>query len=281
MKIRSLASLVTVAALLSVTPSTRAALMPGYVEVDDIHADIALPYIATSGLWQPFVHTGVVNYAGNYAPNMALLMVNESTLTTRPANGVNNFDFIGVAAGEPIYLLSANPVPGQLYLGVEADYGLTSPERMLTSNATNYKSWDPDADVSGPTGTSRYVELSVKAVRGPGYFSVYDFSLGFGGVRAQVASADGLDGKDEWHQIPRSHSHYNWAFTEPGYYEIDIQARTLLGPDSGSGTQVMSNVETFHFQVVPEPSTALFGAIGVAALALRRHRRRPLHACLS
>lgn len=261
---------------LAVTATAPAALAPGYVEVDALHADIAMPYIgdASAGSWQSFVHTGVVDYAGNYAPNLALLMVNATTLTTRPANGTNNFDFMGVAAGAPIYLLSASQVPGQLYLGVSADYGLNSPDRMLSSNTTNYKSWDPDADVSGPTGTSRYVELSVKAVRGPGFVSVYDFSLGFGGVRAWVASADGLDGRDELHQIPRSHSHYNWAFTHPGSYEIDIQARTFMGPNSGSGTEVTSNVETFHFQVVPEPGSAALLALGAVSLAARRRRRK-------
>ncbi len=256
-----------------------AALSPGYVEVDAIHADIAMPYIgdATAGSWQSFIHTGVVDYVGNYAPNLALLVVNASTLTTRPANGTNNFDFMGVAAGEPIYLLSASQVPGQLYLGVSADYGLDSPDRMLSSNTTNYKSWDPDADVSGPTSTSRYVELAVKAVRGPGFVSIYDFSLGFGGVRAWVASADGLDARDELHQIPRSHSHYNWAFTQPGAYEIDIQARTFMGPDSGAGTEVTSSVETFHFQVVPEPGSAALLASGGLWLATRRVRRCLIH----
>ncbi len=238
---------------LAATSIGRAALAPGYVEVDAIHADIALPYIgdATSGVWQPFVFAGVIHYEGIYAANKALLIVKEGTLTARPAG--SQFDFMGVPEGTPIYRLSASQVPDQLYLGVEADYGTTSPERMLLNKDTNYKRWDPDD--AGPTDPQRWVEIAVKAVRGPGHVSVYNFP-GFS-PRAWVASADGITADDEWHQIPRSHSHYNWAFTQPGYYEIDIQARTFLGPNSGAGTEVVSPIVTFHFQVGPAPETTL------------------------
>jgi surface-anchored protein len=250
---KSLLRLLLVAGLGLLAPA-RAELAPGFVEVDDIHADIAIPYIgdASIGTWQAFVYTGTTRYAGIYAPDMALFMVNENTLIPRPAAA--EFDFIGVAAGAPIYRLAASPVPGQLYLGVEADYGMTSPERMLLNNDDNYKRWDPDG--AGPTATQRWVAIAVKAVRGPGHVAVYNFPSFT--PRAWVASADGIDGADQFHQIPRSHSHYNWVFTAPGYYEIDIQARTIMGPDSGPGTEVISPVVTFHFQVGPRPKLRIF-----------------------
>jgi surface-anchored protein len=249
--------------------SSYAALSPGYVEIDNIHADIAMPYV--NGAWETFVHSGNTNFAGNYAPDLALLMVNASTQTTRQANGSNNFDFMGVAAGDPIWRISSTQVPGQLYLGIEAQYGFSSGQ-MATSNTTNYKSWDPDG--SGPASNSRYVMLNVVDVRGPGYFSIYDFGT-FGTANVRVDSADGLDVYDGLPQLVNSHSHYNWVFSQPGFYEVDFQAHTFLGPNSGPGTEVVSPVTTFHFQVVPEPGTATLGLLGALALGLRRIRRNP------
>jgi surface-anchored protein len=251
-------------AFVGLAATTHAVLAPGYVEVDDIHVDLAMPYVG--GQWEAFVFTGTVHGEGSYAPNQALLLVNETTMRTRPVGP--QFDFIGVPEGSTIWQLSSSQVPGQLYLGVEADYSFDGSIRMLPSNTTNWKSWDPDG--AGPTGTFRYVELSIQAVRGPGFFSAWDFP-NFA-PRAWVASADGIDGSDEFHQLVRSHSHYNWAFTAPGDYEIDLQARTFLGPNSDPGTEVMSHVETFHFRVVPEPGSAALVLLGVLGLCSRRHR---------
>jgi len=246
---------------LSLAVTACAALGPGYVEVDDIHTDVAMPFIGTG--FQAFVHTGNINYAGTYAPSQALLMVNAGTRVTRPAG--SQFDFISVAAGEPIWLISANQVPGQIFLGIQADYGLTAPEQMPASNTTNWKSWDPDGP--GPAGTGRYVMFNVVAVRGPGHLSIWDNGI-FGEVNVRVASADGLDARDGLPQFIRSHSHHNWAFTAPGYYEVDFQARTFLGPNSGPGTEVVSPIATFHFYVgSPTATLRIFAPGGDAILA--------------
>ncbi len=64
------------------------------------------------------------------------------------------------------------------------------------------------------------------------------------------------------------HIHYNWGFSAPGIYTFDMQA-TYGG--------VQSAVETYTFNVVPEPSTyALLGA-GATILLMARYgslRRR-------
>ncbi len=258
---RACRALPLLAAAIAFSPLARAGLAVGYVEVDAIHADIAMPFIGTAatGGWQTFVHTGNVSYAGNYAPDAALLMVNASTRTTRPADP--KFDFLGVAAGAPIWKISDSQVPGQLYLGVEADYGFSS-GRMEPSTATNWKSWDPDG--AGPAFNNRYVMLNVVGVRGPGSFSVYDYS-GTNDLQVRVASADGLGALDGMPQLIRSHSHYDWVFTAPGQYEVDFQARSFLGPNSGAGPEILSPMTTFYFNVaaVPEPSAV---PLAIAAL---------------
>ena len=68
--------------------------------------------------------------------------------------------------------------------------------------------------------------------------------------------------------ISTGHIHYNWGFSAPGIYTFDMQA-TYGG--------VQSAVETYTFNVVPEPSTyALLGA-GAGILLMARYgslRRR-------
>jgi surface-anchored protein len=68
--------------------------------------------------------------------------------------------------------------------------------------------------------------------------------------------------------ISAGHVHYNWGFSAPGIYTFDMQA-------SYGGGQ--SAVETYTFNVVPEPSTyALLGA-GAGILLMARYgslRRR-------
>jgi surface-anchored protein len=58
------------------------------------------------------------------------------------------------------------------------------------------------------------------------------------------------------------HVHYNWGFSAPGTYTFDMQA---------SYGSLSSPVETYTFQVVPEPSTwVLAGTAALGAIGLRR-----------
>jgi len=65
---------------------------------------------------------------------------------------------------------------------------------------------------------------------------------------------------------PDTHTHYNWGFSDVGTYEMTIE---ISGVHVDDGFQFGS--ATYTFQVVPEPSTALMGALG--ALALLRRKR--------
>jgi surface-anchored protein len=63
--------------------------------------------------------------------------------------------------------------------------------------------------------------------------------------------------------ISADHIHYNWGFSAPGIYTFDMQA---------TYGEVQSAVETYTFNVVPEPSTyALLGA-GAGILLMARYR---------
>ncbi len=62
-----------------------------------------------------------------------------------------------------------------------------------------------------------------------------------------------------------SHIHYNWGFSEEGTYELNFGI---------SGTHVDDGFkdanQTYTFQVVPEPSSFLLGAVSLSLLFIRR-----------
>lgn len=70
--------------------------------------------------------------------------------------------------------------------------------------------------------------------------------------------------------LNQSHIHWNWGFSAPGTYTFDVRA-SYTDPVAGL---LQSPVETYTFQVVPEPSTwALAGTAAVGIAVLRRLRR--------
>ena len=78
---------------------------------------------------------------------------------------------------------------------------------------------------------------------------------------------DSTDGPgDILTSLAGSHVHYNWGFSDPGTYEITFG---VSGEHVIDGMQVGS--QTYTFQVVPEPSSALLAGFGVLAM-LRRKR---------
>lgn len=73
--------------------------------------------------------------------------------------------------------------------------------------------------------------------------------------------------------ITASHIHYNWGFSAAGTYTFDMQA-SYTDPVRGD---LQSPVETYTFEVVPEPSIYALLGLGAGALALlrwRKHKRQ-------
>lgn len=258
-------SVLAMAALAGPVPAS-GGLLPDHVRVDAIHADVAFPYV--DGQWQPHVNT--VNNPINYAPHAAVIVANETTIAVRPPNieGVANFDFIGVAEGASIWHLQQNLIPGQVFLGGEVDWDLPRTTRMLPRTNEHWLAWDPDGP-SGPTPTAHWVAIRLVDVRGPGDFSVWQW--GAPEPRVWMATSDGIDAQDELHVLIRSHEHYNWAFTAAGHYEVDLVARTY----NADGTLLASDITTFYFHAVPEPSAcgmALLAAAATGGCAWRKRR---------
>jgi surface-anchored protein len=94
-----------------------------------------------------------------------------------------------------------------------------------------------------------------------------NFALFTSGSSIRLSSIGDTVGTNSF-SISTGHIHYNWGFSAPGIYTFDMQA-------SYGGVQ--SAVETYTFNIVPEPSTyALLGA-GAGIFLMARYgslRRR-------
>ncbi|MGB6221841.1 choice-of-anchor M domain-containing protein [Haloferula sp.] len=224
------------------------------------HADvIAVGYVDedTPGVFElePHVHSegaiidGVFVADAEFEPGEITTLVPQSTFDFwtgaggRPA--ASTWDPIGVAAGESFWFLpQSNSGPGGAATLGAPFAGIGTEE--LTA-----------ADWSTP------ITITLDSVTGPGNFSMY-----LDGISPffAMSSANGIDGSDVISIAAGEHEHYNWAFTAPGIYDVGV---TIAGTHVTDGPKQAS--ATYQFQVVPEPSTALFGLIS-AGLLLRRRR---------
>ncbi len=243
--------------------SASAQLQPDFTIIDNVHTDVAFPYIESVG-WQPHIHTGTDTLYTNYSPDRALLYVNRATKIARPEGAA--FDFLGTPAGSPVWILPQSQIAGQLWLGFEADKGLDrAGQQMLARNDTNWLRWDPDG--AGGSSSSHWVEIALLATRGPGEFSLWTTGA-FGGATVRMATVDGITDADEFHQLIRGHSHVNWGFTQPGRYELDLRARTFRA----DGTELASEVTTLYFEVLPDEGGSIPARFGAGSLLASQTR---------
>lgn len=142
-------------------------------------------------------------------------------------------------ANEPIWILSQNNVPGELFLGWRAVYEQGIFQANVNGNYTPSPLGSISSRLSDVTGTGEE--------RG-GKFAIWT-STGFGPLEFHYNSTDGIDDRDFLSPIPSgSHSHYNWGFTKPGTYSVSFRNEGRLNPQNG-GVDTSSNT-TLNF-VVP------------------------------
>ncbi len=211
--------------------------------------DFGIKYDAAEG-WEFELHDETNNV--EYELGETLLVAPEDARLSRP--GGVQWDFLGVGAGESVWVLPQNEISGLLYFGVGS-------EEMTGDVFDSY--FEADARVND---RGRWIKTTVAAVRGPGQFSVWTTDQN-GNPTVWAATADGLQSSDALFGVEGGHTHYNWGFTAAGRYEIDVVVSAFQG-----GALLQSDVATINFDVVPEPATILALAAGLAAVASRRRR---------
>jgi len=155
----------------------------------------------------------------------------------RPAG--SQWNFLGVAAGEPIYILPSSGVPTTLpYLGISTEHPSIAGLDEITFTLTGF---------SGPAGST---------------FNLYTSSTNIfmTGTNSSTTGSVTLEIGD--------HQHYNWAFSHLGIYDL-----TLSFEDD---TNTFFGSSTFRFEIIPEPSTAILLLGGCVLFSLHRRCRTSL-----
>jgi len=223
-----------------------AGLLPGYVTLTEGHTDIAIGYEPDTGI-QLGVGRDEDIPPAMYAPNEALLVAGANTETVLPADPA--YAFIGTAPGAPIWVLPQDLEEQKLFLGFGAE----------DIEPGTFASWTPPGEATG-----EWLQIDLLDVSGPGQFSIWQ-SDGFGTPINQLSTVEGWN---SIYHLSGGHQHYNWAFTAPGDYAVTFQATGFLGANQ---TLPVSNVGTYYFHVVPEPSSLTLAVASiVTGCALRR-----------
>lgn len=140
---------------------------------------------------------------------------------------------------EPLWILSQNNIPGELFLGWRAVYQQGLFQVRVGDNYT-----------PSPLGSigSSLLEVTGTGPQRGGDFAMWT-SSGFGTLEFHYNTTDGLDGGDRLSPIPAGgHSHYNWGFTKPGTYEVRFRNEGKLNPQFGG--ELTTSDTALHF-VIP------------------------------
>ncbi len=223
------------------------------------HVDLGLNYNSTFKQWQ-FTARDEDN-TKEYAADRVILHGAISGQVTIPNDA--RYAFLG-APGATSYVLPQTQEPDLIYLGFSTE------NKGAVINDWTGDGVSNDFLVRGISSGvfAGNITLSLQAVSGPGSFALYRTSPG-GDPLVSINSADGIDAGDRHLFGSNNHTHFNWAFSLPGNYEVTLLASGFL---AGTGQLTQSAPTTFTFQIVPEPSVAaLLGGSGM----LLRLRRRP------
>ncbi len=197
--------------------------MPDFVKtLTEGHADIGVNF--EEGAWDLHVHDE--ENEQEYEPDEVLLFVGNAALTTRTSNDPA-FDFLGVDAGAPLYILPELENPALLFLGVGAEELV---EGLLVDDT---------------------VTLQLYSVEGPGQFSMWQSGLT---PNVVAATSNGIENSDRFQVVAGSHQHFNYAFTAAGMYAITWIATAI---DSSTGETTSSGPVTYHFRAGNAPPDAV------------------------
>ncbi|MFM8378983.1 MAG: choice-of-anchor M domain-containing protein [Planctomycetia bacterium] len=241
------------AALLGVAPTGPALAAPAIYTSG--HADVGVGY--HDGHLEPHWHThsgavvdGVTTTTdGEYAPADMIARTTSTRLT--PSGGGGLSAALGVPNGTKVWVMGATTY---------------QPDAGWGADELNPDDWNGNITVTFNPLASTFPS--------GGAFALYTTNIGGTSIVDTLFSSvsAGATGFNNTLQLtPGGHTHFQWAFTEEGFYGLNF---TWTGEHVVDGLKTAS--ATFGVQAVPEPSTVAMLAMagGTAAIAAIRHLRR-------
>lgn len=209
-----------------------------WVRMEEGHCHPIIDFNPGTGGWETYVEHDT---DGNWPPEITLLYVKEDAWPAGariPRPPGTQWDFIGVPAHSNIWLLPHTEQPGLLWLG----FANHSPFNTFAA----YSESDPRVG----NAPAKWISYHLRAVRfygaGPGHVACWTTD-GFGQPTVWFSTADGgLTADDRFLLTEGGHVHVNWSFSDPGWYELDLQAS---GYRHGSMAYTNSPVVTFTIGV--------------------------------
>lgn len=208
------------------------------------HVDLSFNF--RSGEWHASVDVDELDGSTQfYEPDEAVIFAGPTSRSVRPDDPL--WDFMGVAPGDPIWVLPQERTAGIAFPGFAVD---------RTDNGTFARYFESDPRINSERD---WLKFELVDMRGPegGHFGVYST------IRAQtdpvvgawMSTSDGVSSDDAFWQREGGHSHASFFFTEPGLYEVDLKASGFIDVnanrvfDPGLDVFSESEVSTFYFAV--------------------------------
>ena len=207
------------------------------------HLDISFNF--QSGEWVPTVDVDELDGTTEfYNPDEAVIYAGPTAQTTRPDG--SEWDFIGVPAGDPLWVLPQQRADGIPFPGFAVD---------RTDSGTFARYFETDPRILRELD---WVKFELVNVRGPenGQFGVYTtVGLSDPEIVSWMSTADGISPQDAFWQREGGHSHASFYFSQPGVYEVDLKASGFIDVngnrifDPGIDVFSESDASTFYFAV--------------------------------
>ncbi len=127
------------------------------------------------------------------------------------------FQFIGVGPNETFWYYNQSQAPAP---------GFDSQD-IISAEANQLCFWDPNDSVHNATGLQKWLQVNLIEVRGPagGHVSMWQEN-GENPFVFFSTHEGGITDEDVYYIKANQHAHNSWAFTKPGFYEVDIQVST-------------------------------------------------------
>ena len=236
-----------------------------YILVDSptskLHTDVRFNF--KDGEWHMKYHADF-----QFGPNLeysrsTVLDTDEGVLFLDPTTKVTNpgtagFEFIGVPAGEFIWLAPKSSVGGH-----KIDLGFNS-EETAAGELASFLAPSNDPRLVGLT--TEWMVLETVGFTGPGHFSLYESTDYQGNISCWVDTADGVNSAndvavgsnltDSYWYYPGQHTHLNWAFTAAGRYTWTVRPVGWKNV-SGTLTRVEGGLVTLTFDVDTETAPGM------------------------